>query len=252
MQEGFWTVAHELRAARVPDRAGRQDALQSRTGPTRASRSCGPASTSSPTTSPTSRKATPRRVRRLPRLAARAGRAGLAPDALRPAAPGAPLFPLDAGHHPTEWVADEAIAVLDRARPRPAAVPDRVVPAPPRAAQPAGALRVDVRPGRRRAPDRRLRGQRGLPEAFIEAMTESTGVWGPVAVPSEAVPARVPRADPRAPPPDRRRERPGARPHRPRRTVTAFTRTTATTPATGASSARSRGSRSRTSSGSRW
>ena len=102
-------------------------------------------------------------------------------------APGAPLFPLDAGHHPTDWIADEAVARAQRARPRPAALPDRVVPPPPRAAQPAEPYasmydRADVGASRSTA----SRSTPGLPDGFLEATDGRHRRLGPGPVPSEA------------------------------------------------------------------
>jgi len=185
MQEGFWNVAHELRAA------GYQTALVGKMHfkPSRANqgfevmRTCEhffPADF------------TPER------LATREGFDDYHDSLLERGvpdwrqtffdrrAPGAPLFALDAVHHPTNWVADEAIEVLRRRDPdRPlflvVSFPHPHEPHNPPEPYESMYDRADIV-----LPTDGFEVNERLPEAFVEGLTQSTGVWAPVRPRSDA------------------------------------------------------------------
>ena len=103
-----------------------------------------------------------------------------------PRAPGDPRFPLDARYHPTNWIADQAVDVLERRDPdRPlflvVSFPHPHEPHNPPEPYASMFARDDVR-----LPADGFEVNDGLPEDFLEAMTVKAGVWGAARVPSEA------------------------------------------------------------------
>ena len=101
-------------------------------------------------------------------------------------APGEPLFPLDAVHHPTNWVADEAIEVLRRRD------PDRPLflivsfPHPHEPHNPPEPYESMYDRASIVLPTDGFEVNDALPEAFIEGLTESSFPWAPVRPRSEA------------------------------------------------------------------
>jgi arylsulfatase len=96
---------------------------------------------------------------------------------------GRPLFPYDERFHPTRWVADAAISVLDRRRDKPVFL---IVsfPHPHEPHNPPEPYQSMYSRDDSLVPTDGFEVNLGLPPTFIEAMSTQSGPWGPTHVPS--------------------------------------------------------------------